>query len=496
MFVDEVKINVRGGRGGNGVTSFARQPFEPKGRPDGGDGGHGGQVLLRASHDVATLVDFHHRPHRKADSGKHGEGDLRRGADGDDELLLVPIGTVVRDADGTVIGDLLSDGAEFVAARGGRGGRGNASFRTGNRRAPRFHEMGEPGQERWVVLELKLVADVALVGFPNAGKSSLITRLSAAKPKVAGYPFTTLSPNLGVVRVGDEGTDFVVADVPGLVEGASQGKGLGHQFLRHVERAGALLHVLDCASYEQRDPREDLATVNAELAAYEQQVDLPVGLPPLTERPALVWLNKIDADPETAEIIRPDLEAGGWEVLAGSAVTGEGLDALRYRLAALVEQVRAERAREDIAELGMSGAGSSGAPAGGMRPVLRPAPQGRDYSVVRTGEGYRVEGERIERWVVMTDLSNDDGVRYLQGRLLRAGVEKALIAAGARAGDTIDIAGFVFDFDPEPGDLPDEDFDDLEGIEVEELAGSDVLETSEGPEADEPAPGEPDRGGA
>jgi GTPase len=477
VFVDEVKINVRGGRGGNGVTSFARQPFEPKGRPDGGDGGHGGQVVLRASHDVATLVDFHHRPHRKADSGKHGEGDLRRGADGGDEVLLVPIGTVVRDADGTVIGDLLTDGAEFTAARGGRGGRGNASFRTGNRRAPRFHEMGEPGQERWITLELKLVADVALVGFPNAGKSSLISRLSAAKPKVAGYPFTTLSPNLGVVRVGDDGTDFVVADVPGLVEGASEGKGLGHQFLRHVERAGALLHVLDCASYEQRDPREDLATVTAELAAYEQQVDLPAGLPPLTERPALVWLNKIDADPETAEIITPDLEAAGWEVLAGSAVTGEGLDALRYRLAALVEQARAERAEADLGDLVGTGAGGSYTPSG-MRPVLRPASQGRDFSVVRTGEGYRVEGERIERWVIMTDLSNDDGVRYLQGRLLRAGVEKALIAAGARAGDTIDIAGFVFDFDPEPGDLPDEDlddFDDLDDLDLDDLdADADV----------------------
>ncbi len=447
MFVDEVKINVKGGRGGNGVTSFSRQPFEPKGPPDGGDGGHGGDVVLRATHDVATLLDFHHRPHRTAGKGVHGEGDLRRGADGADEVLRVPVGTVVKDADGTIVGDLVTDGAELVVARGGRGGRGNASFRTGTRRAPRFHELGEPPQERWIILELKLIADVALVGFPNAGKSSLISRLSAAKPKVAGYPFTTLSPNLGVVRVDD--LDFVVADVPGLVEGANQGKGLGHQFLRHVERAGALVHVLDCASYEQRDPREDLASVVAELSAYEEQVELPIGLPPLTERPAVVWLNKVDADPDTAEIIRPDLKAQGWEVLSGSAVTGEGLDALRYRLAALVRQSREERASDDATNLG-------------LRPVLRPAAQGRDFSVTRSGGVFHVEGERIERWVLMTDLSNDDAVRYLQGRLQRAGVEKGLIAAGARGGDTIAIAGFVFDFDPEPGDLPDEELDDLD----------------------------------
>ena len=460
MFVDRVKINVRGGRGGNGVTAFERQPFEPLGRPDGGDGGHGGSVILRASHDVATLLDFHHRPHRRGGDGAHGQGDLRRGADGDDEVVLVPIGTVVQDGDGTVLGDLAYDGAEHVAAQGGRGGRGNASFRTSRRRAPRFHEMGERPNERWITLELKLVADVALVGFPNAGKSSLIARMSAARPKIADYPFTTLSPNLGVVRVegGDGGAgdlDFVVADVPGLIEGASSGRGLGHEFLRHVERAGALVHVLDCASYEQRDPREDLRAVVAELSAYEHSTELVAGLPPLTERPALVFLNKIDADPDVAEIVTPDLQAEGWEVLSGSAVTGVGVDALRYRMADLVRQVRAERADADEA-----------VPI--ARPVLRPAPAGQDFVVRRSDDAYRVEGERIERWVLMTDLSNSEGVRYLQNRLARAGVERELVKAGARAGDTIDIAGFVFDFDPEPSDLPDEEldgFDDLDDLE-------------------------------
>ncbi len=430
MFVDEVKVHVKGGRGGSGVTSFARQPYEPKGRPDGGDGGTGGDVLVRATRDVATLVDYHHRPHRSAGAGRHGEGDLRRGADGADTVLLVPPGTVVRDADGGALADLVHDGDEVVAAAGGGGGRGNAAFRTSQRRAPRFHEYGEPPQERWLVLELKLAADVALVGLPNAGKSSLIARLSAARPKIADYPFTTLTPNLGVVRRDD--VDFVVADVPGLVAGAGEGRGLGHRFLRHVERAGVLVHVLDCASYEQRDPRDDLRTVVAELARYDAD---------LLERPALVFLNKVDADPETAEIVRPDLVADGWEVLAGSAATGAGVAELSRRMAALVALARRSRADAGSDEL--------------VRPVLRPAArEGADITVERRDTGWRVRSERVERWVVMTDLDNDDAVRYLQGRMVRAGVERALVAAGARHGDPVEIAGAVFDFDPEPADLP------------------------------------------
>lgn len=434
MFVDKVKAHVTGGRGGNGVTSFARQPYEPKGRPDGGDGGHGGDVVVRASGDVATLVDYHHRPHRHAGHGRHGEGDLRRGADGDDAVLLVPPGTVVMTAAGERLADLLAAGDEVVVAAGGRGGRGNAAFRTSQRRAPRFHEFGEPAQERWVVLELKLAADVALVGFPNAGKSSLIARLSAARPKIAGYPFTTLVPNLGVVR--DDDLDFVVADVPGLIEGASEGRGLGRDFLRHVERADVIVHVLDCASYEQRDPRDDLRAVVAELGAYQ---------PELLERPSLVFCNKTDADVETAEIVRPDLEAEGWEVLQGSAVTGAGLERLRHRMAALVALAREQRAAAADSEL----------PA---RPVLRPAERlADDVAVERSGDGWRVRSERVERWVVMTDLDNDEAVGYLQGRMVRAGVEQALIDAGARRGDSVDIAGAVFEFEPERTDLSDGD---------------------------------------
>lgn len=452
MFVDQVRVHVRGGDGGSGVTSFLRQPYEPKGPPDGGDGGHGGDVVVRASHDVATLVEYHHRPHRKAGRGRHGEGDQRRGADGENEVLLVPIGTIVTDETGAVLADLLEEGQEAVVARGGRGGRGNAAFKTRNRRAPRFHERGEPGHERWITLELQLVADVALVGFPNAGKSSIIARLSAAKPKIADYPFTTLSPNLGVVRT--DTTDFVVADVPGLIEGASEGRGLGHEFLRHVRRAGVLVHVLDCASYEMRDPREDLATVLGELASYQAD---------LLGRPALVVLNKVDADPETAQIVRPDIEADGWEVLETSAVTGAGMDALRYRLSALVERARAEREAEESAAV--------------ARTVLRPAAAlaADTFTVERTREGFRVRGENVERWVVMTDLSNDEAVRYLQDRLVRAGVEAVLEKAGAVRGDAVEIAGAVFDFAPDRSEPP-------EDLEVVDPMADDAIETEAGPQ--------------
>ena len=440
MFIDEVKVHVKGGKGGSGVTSFERQPYEPRGRPNGGDGGHGGSVIVRASHDVATLVDYHHRPHRAAERGRHGEGDLRRGADGADVVLPVPIGTVVKDGDGNALVDLLVEGEEFVAATGGRGGRGNAAFRTSRRRAPRFHELGEPPQERWIVLELKLVADVALVGFPNAGKSSLIARLSAAKPKIADYPFTTLAPNLGVVKTED--MDYVIADVPGLIEGASAGKGLGHQFLRHVERAGVLVHVLDCASYEQRDPREDLATVLGELERYQED---------LLERPALVFLNKADADPDTAEIIRPDLEADGWEVVVGSAVTGAGTQLLRHRMGALVALAREERRVAEDAETVLA------------RPVLRPATDPDPITVERTEHGWRVDSDRVRRWVVMTDLENEEAVRYLQGRLVRAGVEQALLDAGAQRGDAVEMAGAEFEFEPDLMDDPDVELDIDEG---------------------------------
>ena len=431
MFVDSVRIHVRGGDGGNGVTAFARQPYEPYGPPNGGDGGNGGAVVLRADHDVATLIDYHHRPHRKAGRGRHGEGDRRRGADGEDVVLAVPVGTVVSTEDGQVLADLARAGDEITVAAGGRGGRGNGALRTRQRRSPRFHELGEPGEERWVQLELKLVADVALVGFPNVGKSSLISRLSAAKPKIADYPFTTLTPNLGVVSTDE--VDLVIADVPGLIEGASDGRGLGDQFLRHVERARALVHVLDCASYEHRDPREDLAVVVRELEAYDGSSAVELAF---SQRPALVVLNKVDADRETAEIVRGDLVDDGWEVLETSAVTGEGIDDLRWRI---VEIVRRSRERGDMAPGGLGGA-----------PVLRPIQAPPSVDVRRVDGGWLVEGSHVERWVKMTDLENAEAVRYLQDRMDRAGVEQALLDAGAQPGDDVEIAGKVFTFEPKP----------------------------------------------
>ncbi len=458
MFVDTVRIRVRGGRGGDGVTAFARQPYEPYGPPNGGDGGTGGSVVLIADAGIATLVDYHHRPHRAAERGRNGEGDRRRGADGDDEVLRVPVGTVVSTGDGTVLGDLARDGQRLVAARGGRGGRGNGALRTRQRRSPKFHEKGEPGQERWLRLELKLVADVALVGFPNAGKSSLITRLSAAKPKIADYPFTTLTPNLGVV-VGDD-TDLVVADVPGLIEGASEGRGLGHQFLRHVERARVLVHVLDCASYEQRDPRDDLRTVLDELAAYDAGSG---GRLQFSTRPALVVLNKVDADRETAEIVRGDLVDAGHEVLETSAVTGEGIDALRWRL---IELVRASREAEPP-PLATGDAHS---------PVLRPIQDAPTVAVERVAGGWRVTGEHVERWVTMSDLDNAEAVRYLQDRMERAGVYRALAEAGAAAGDDVEIAGTVFSYEPP--------------VAVDDVGAPDDDPTVDDLDPDDPDPGE------
>ncbi|QBI18653.1 GTPase ObgE [Egibacter rhizosphaerae] len=461
MFVDEVTVHAAGGRGGSGVTSFLRQAYEPKGPPDGGDGGHGGSVRARATENVRSLVDYHHRPHRRAERGRHGQGDRKRGADGEDVVLAVPVGTVVRDRDdGALLGDLVRPGDEVVIARGGRGGRGNAAFRTQRRRSPGFHELGEPAEERSVVLELKLVVDVALVGYPNAGKSSLIARLSAAKPKIADYPFTTLVPNLGVVRT--DPVDIVVADVPGLIPGASDGRGLGHDFLRHVERARVLVHVLDCASWEQRDPREDLAALTGELRAYRSE---------LLDRPALVALNKVDADPETAEIVRPDLEEAGWEVLEISAVTGQGTEQLARRMAELVAASPSQEAEV----------------APEPRPVLRPTSARDDLEVETTKDGFRVVSPRVDRWVAMTDLDNEEAVAHLQQRLARAGVERALVAAGARAGDPVEIGGIEFDFSPELADLPADERAAL----AAELDGDASLEDPDDPDGDA-SPDDPD----
>jgi len=437
-FVDTVTLHLRAGRGGkNGCVSVHREKFKPLGGPDGGKGGDGGDIILVADPQVTTLLSYHHSPHRSGGNGGFGMGDHRSGYDGESLELPVPVGTVVKSVDGDVLHDMITPGEKYVVAEGGRGGLGNAALASPKRKAPGFALLGTPGQELSVVLELKTVADVALVGYPSAGKSSLIAALSAARPKIADYPFTTLHPNLGVVQAGD--SRYTIADVPGLVEGASQGKGLGLEFLRHVERCSALLHVLDCATLEPgRDPLSDLDVILAELAAYE----VPEGQTPLLERPQLVALNKVDVPEarELAEMVRPDIEARGFRVFEISTVAREGLRALSFALAELVDQHRAEAAVEVPRE----------------RVVIRPKGSKEEFSIRveggTYGNIYRVLGEKPVRWVQQTDFQNEEAVGYLGDRLERLGVEEALFKAGAVAGATVMIGtgdnSVVFDWEP------------------------------------------------
>jgi len=438
-FADHAVLRVQAGHGGHGCASVHREKFKPLGGPDGGNGGRGGSVILEVDPSTSTLLDFHRRSVRKAANGHQGEGSNRNGAAGPDQVIKVPNGTVVLDGDGQVLADLMGTGTQFVAAAGGRGGLGNAALSSRTRKAPGFALKGEPGEERQLTLELKTVADIGLVGFPNAGKSSLIAAMSAARPKIANYPFTTLIPNLGVAEAGD--TQFVVADVPGLIPGASEGKGLGHDFLRHVERCSALVHVLDCATSEPgRDPITDLDTIEAELAAYEDLIGPSLAGTSLRDRPRIVALNKIDV-PEArdlADLVKPELEARGLAVYEVSAATTDGLRELRFAMAGVVAAARAAAPEPEPA-----------------RVVIRPrAVKETGFEVVRTGEGsYLIRGEKPWRWVNQTDFTNDEAVGYLADRLARLGVEEALAKAGAQSGDTVLIGDYddavVFDWAPE-----------------------------------------------
>ena len=426
-FVDRAVLHVAAGDGGNGCASVRREKFKPLGGPDGADGGDGGDVVLVVRSGTTTLLDYHYHPHQKATSGKQGQGSLRTGARGADVEVPVPNGTVVYDQDGHQLADLIGEGATFVVAKGGKGGLGNASLASAKRKAPGFALLGEPGEARDVVLELKSVADVALVGFPSAGKSSLIAALSAARPKIADYPFTTLVPNLGVVEAG--GITYTVADVPGLIPGAHAGKGLGLEFLRHVERCAVLVHVLDCATLEPgRDPLSDLEVLEQELQLYKDDVAR------LTERPRLVVLNKVDVPEarELAELVTPDLEARGYRVFALSAASREGLQPLMYAMAEVVQADRASRPVEQAERI-----------------VLRPrAVDDVGFTVEADAEGWLVRGVKPERWVVQTDFANDEAIGYLADRLARLGVEKALAAAGAQPGDAVTIGDVSFDWQP------------------------------------------------
>ncbi len=434
-FADRATLRVEAGHGGHGCASIHREKFKPLGGPDGGNGGHGGDVILEVNPSAATLLDFHRRPVRRAGNGRQGEGSNRTGANGADLVIGVPNGTEVQTADGEVLADLVGAGTRFVAAAGGRGGLGNAALASPRRKAPGFALKGEPGQHRDLVLELKTVADVGLVGFPNAGKSSLIAAMSAARPKIADYPFTTLIPNLGVVEAGD--VQFVVADVPGLIPGASQGKGLGHDFLRHVERCSTLVHVLDCATeLPGRNPVADLAVIEAELAAYGEATGVD-----LAGRPRLVALNKIDvpAARERAEEAKPELEARGYPVFEISAATGEGLRQLGFAMAALVAADREARPAELPPERVR------------VKVAVRPADE-PGFEVVRIGDSFLIRGDKPCRWVMQTDFGNDEAVGYLADRLARLGVEEALAEAGAEPGAEVLIGDpddpVVFDWDP------------------------------------------------
>jgi GTP-binding protein len=438
-FVDHVVLHVAAGDGGHGVASVRREKFKPLGGPDGGNGGRGGNVILFVDPQSTTLLDYHHGPHRHARNGQPGGGDDANGADGQDLVLPVPAGTMVKGADGEVIADLVVLGERFVVARGGRGGLGNRALSSRARKAPGFALLGDAGDSLDIVLELKSLADVALIGYPSAGKSSLVSVLSAARPKIADYPFTTLVPNLGVVVAGDH--RFTVADVPGLIPGASEGKGLGLEFLRHVERCSVLVHVIDCATLEPgRDPLSDLDAIESELSQYV--ADESLGGRPLSERTRIVVLNKADVPEarELAEMVRPDLEARGVEVFIISAVARTGLRDLTFAMARHVVA-----AREALGEIQIP------------RIVLRPKAVDESGFFVRsenTSDGpiFRVIGDRPRRWVDQTDFSNDEAVGYLADRLARAGVERALYQAGAVAGATVVIGpvenAVVFDWEP------------------------------------------------
>jgi GTPase len=430
-FVDRAVLHVAGGNGGHGCTSVHREKFKPLGGPDGGNGGNGGSVALVVEPSLTTLLDLHRHPHQSGGNGRPGQGSMRAGANGEDKRVGVPDGTVVRDAEtGEQIADLVGAGTTFVVARGGRGGLGNAALASPRRKAPGFALLGEPGESRDVVLELKTVADVALIGYPNAGKSSLIASMSAAKPKIADYPFTTLVPNLGVVEAGE--TVFTVADVPGLVPGASQGRGLGLEFLRHVERCAVLVHVVDCATIEpDRDPVSDIETIERELAQYDEAQEAG-----LLQRPRLVVLNKVDVTDaqDLADLVRADVaDRFGWPVFAVSAATHAGLRELGFGMA---DQVRGWRAAMPAAEP--------------TRIVLRPAPTRESgFQIEQTGDqAFTVRGERPRRWVMQTDFTNDEAVGYLADRLARLGVEDALADLGAAAGAEVTIGDMTFDWVP------------------------------------------------
>ncbi|WP_100479936.1 GTPase ObgE [Mycobacteroides abscessus] len=436
-FVDRVVIHAKAGTGGHGCASVHREKFKPLGGPDGGNGGRGGSVILEVDPQVHTLLDFHFHPHLQAPNGTQGMGGHRNGANGDDLILKVPDGTVVLDDDGRILADLVGAGARFDAAAGGRGGLGNAALASRARKAPGFALLGEAGAEVDLTLELKTVADVGLVGFPSAGKSSLVSVLSAAKPKIADYPFTTLVPNLGVVTTGEN--SFVMADVPGLIPGAAKGRGLGLEFLRHIERCAVLVHVVDCATLEPgRDPVSDIDALENELARYQPTLQDDSVLGDLADRPRAVVLNKVDvpeAD-ELADFVTEEVSQRGWPVFKVSTLTRDGLRPLTFALWEMIVAARAARP-EPVK----------------TRPVIRPIPVDESGFTVSADPqnpgGFVVRGVRPERWIRQTNFENDEAVGYLGDRLARLGVEDELLKLGAEPGCAVTIGDMTFDWEPQ-----------------------------------------------
>ncbi len=414
MFVDRVRVALRAGDGGAGVAAFVRRKGQPKGKPNGGNGGKGGDVVLRVDTSVATLLRYQRNPHHAAEKGTHGEGDMRHGKAGEDLVLSVPAGTVVFDEDDVMIADLVEPGQQVVALRGGRGGRGNAAFVTPAKRAPAIAEQGEFGREEWFTLEMKLLADAALIGFPNAGKSTFISKVSAAKPKIADYPFTTLEPNLGVVSMGDR--EFVLADIPGLIEGAAEGKGLGHEFLRHIERARVLVVLLDPSPTQEHSPERQLEILSKEIANYSSD---------LAARPRVNLLSKSDLG-DVSEL------AGRLEAIPVSAMTGDGLNTALHAIADLIDE--AERVAPE------------------RKGFVLHRPLGPTFEILREGAAWRVEGTAAQRAVGFADLTMPEAADMAARRLARLGVDDALIAAGAIPGDEVRIGDLSFEFVPDLGE--------------------------------------------
>lgn len=432
--MDTAKIEVKAGNGGNGCISFRREKYVPRGGPDGGNGGNGGDVVFVATLGMSTLIDLRHNPRQVAGNGAHGTGKQRDGADGTDCIVKVPVGTIVRTVDTeAVLADLTVPEQRVVAARGGIGGKGNARFKSSTFQTPRVAERGEPGEEREISLEVKLIADVGLVGYPNAGKSTLLARTSAATPKIAAYPFTTLRPNLGVVRINRE-QNFVLADIPGLIEGAHQGAGLGHQFLRHIERTKMLIHVLDISATDGREPIADYEQLNLELGRYTPSHSEEHSFRKLSELPQLIALNKIDMPASAANVARVQAYFGRRPVFPISAITGEGVNRLMHQAYRSLQHLE-ERARAE-AEATIA-----------FEPEEPPAPRAR-FELLQTGDRFVIKGAEPRRAVLMTDMENEQALILLYRKLKKMGVMNALHRAGAVEGDTVQIDEFEFTYNP------------------------------------------------